>query len=74
MSEKVKKEDWKMPEWMEIYRESINNTGGNTIERLYGMKGSDATIFSNAPLALICVAVKCQVDLLYTLHKNRLIK
>jgi len=63
-------EIWLMPKWMEPYRSAINNTGGNTIEELYNNDGTNANVINNAPLALICCAVKCQVNLLYSLHKE----
>ena len=57
---------WTMPQWMEQYRESFNNTGGNTIEEL--MNNHKVTIFENAQLAMICVAVKSQVKFLETIR------
>ncbi len=66
------RETWAMPKWMEEYRELINNTGGNSIEEL--VNNHETTIEENAPLALICVAVKCQVGLLQALYKNNLLK
>lgn len=61
--------NWKMPEWMQQFAKLINNTGGNRIEELYNDDGTNSNVFNNAPLALICVAVKSQVDLLLSLHK-----
>lgn len=66
---KTKKKKWKMPKWMEWYRPYIQNTGGNTIEDLYNDDGTNSNVFNNAPRALLCVAVKSQVDLLTKLHE-----
>lgn len=63
------KEKWKMPKWMEWYRPYFRNTGGNTIEDLYNDDGTNSNLLNNAPRALICVAVKSQVDLLTKLHE-----
>ena len=68
------KRNWKMPKWMEKYRKFINNTGGNSIEELYNDDGTNSNVFNNAPRALICVSVKCQVQLLLTLKKEGLIE
>lgn len=62
----TKKKQWVMPKWMEPYRSSINNTGGNSIEDV--MNREDVTVFNNAPMAMICVAVKSQVALLERLN------
>ena len=62
-------DNWTMPEWMEPFRKLINNTGGNSIEELVNDDGTNSNVFNNAPRALICCAVKCQVDLLKSLHK-----
>lgn len=64
---------WKMPAWMEKYRDKINNTGGNEIEGLMNDDGTESNVFINAPRALICVAVKSQVALLERLHKEEMI-
>jgi hypothetical protein len=63
MSEKA----WTMPKWMEPFRGYIY-TGGNTVEEL--MNDHETTVVTNAPLALLCVAVKSQVELLKTLSKE----
>ena len=70
---KMKTENWKMPVWMEKYRNFISNTGGNSIEELVNDDGINSNVLNNAPRALICVAVKCQVGLLVELHRNGLI-
>jgi hypothetical protein len=58
---------WKMPKWMEPYRGSICNTGGNSIE---DMMNGKADPFANLPLSTLQACVKSQVSLLYTLHKQ----
>lgn len=67
-----KKEKWVMPEWMEKYRDLINNTGGNSIEDL--QNDHTTNLFVNAPRALICCCVHAQVLLFETLHKKGLLK
>jgi hypothetical protein len=64
---------WKMPKWMERYRDSFVNTGGNTIEDLMNRDPKEANVVINAPVALLCVAVKSQVSLLHVLHKKGLL-
>jgi hypothetical protein len=58
---------------MEPYRALINNTGGNSIEELMNDDGTNSNVFNNAPRALICVAVKCQVGLLETMYQRGLL-
>lgn len=70
----MKKEVWKMPPWMEKYREFFGNTGGNTVEDLMNRDPREANIFINAPVALICVAVENQVGILMRLYDKGLIK
>jgi len=65
--------NWKMPEWMKPYEKYINNTGGNPIEELVNDDGTNSNVFNNAPRALICCSVKCQVDLLETLKREGLL-
>lgn len=67
----MKHEVWKMPKWMEKYRASINNTGGNTVEEL--MNDHTTTIDINMVLAMLCVAVQSQVRLLTVLRADKLI-
>lgn len=64
------KRTWKMPKWMEPYRDLICNTGGNSIEELMNDDGTNSNVFNNAPRALICVAVKSQVGLLQDLEAH----
>ena len=63
---------WKCPKWLKKYEELITDKGGNSVEEL--MNNHDANVFTNAPLALICVAVKSQVSLLTSLHEEGIIK
>lgn len=65
-----KRKRWTMPGWMEPYRAAIVNTGGNPVEELMNDDGRNSNLVNNGPRALICVAVKSQVTLLETLHKN----
>lgn len=62
------KDKWTMPKWMEPYRGSICNTGGNTIEEC--MNGNSDPVI-NLPLSTIQFGVKSQVALLYSLHNSR---
>lgn len=58
--------EWTMPEWMEGFRHLIQNCRAEDVEEFYN--DHQTQVWSNAPRALICVAVKEQVDLLYRLH------
>lgn len=58
--------EWTMPEWMEPHRETINGTGGNSIEDL--MNDSTTTLFANAPRYIIIAEVRAQVALLARLR------
>jgi len=62
-----KNKEWTMPDWMEPYRESITNHGGNSIESC--MNGN-AGPFVNLPLFTIQTMVKAQVALLTVLHSE----
>jgi hypothetical protein len=59
---------WLMPDWMEPYRELINNTGGNPIEELLNDRHTTAQV--NLIRAALIVAVTSQVHLLTTLHNQ----
>jgi hypothetical protein len=61
---------WKMPEWMEPYRELVNNTGGNSVEELEN--DTSTSMFINAPRAILCCCVHSQVQLLTMLHNKGL--
>jgi hypothetical protein len=57
---------WKMPAWMEPFRDEFANTGGNPIEEL--MNDKDTHYGNNAVRAALIVAVDSQVHLLNSLH------
>ena len=63
---------WKMPRWMERYRDDFANTGGNPIEELLNDHGSNG--LNNVIRAALIVAVESQVILLERLHKKELLK
>jgi hypothetical protein len=65
----MKTEKWKMPKWMEPYRDKIVGNG-EAVEVLMNTSGEQANVYSNAPLAMICVGVKNQVGLLMRLHED----
>ena len=55
------KRKWKMPKWIEPFRATILNTGGNSIEDLMN---DDASPLVNLPLSTLQACVKSQVGLL----------
>ncbi len=61
------REPWVMPDWMEQYRDLINNTGGNSVEDL--LNDRETTARSNVVRAGLIIAVHSQVGLLYALRK-----
>ena len=61
---------WKMPRWMEPYRDLLVNTGGNPVE---DMMNGNASPLVNLPLSTLQAAVKSQVGLLYQLHESELL-
>jgi hypothetical protein len=70
---------WKMPQWMEKYREYITNTGGNSIEEIMSdymsmddKRGSNM-LQTNLPKYLIILCVSSQVNLLEKLWKEDMI-
>lgn len=65
-----RKRVWKMPKWMEPYRSRIGNTGGNSIEELMN---DDSDVRINLPRAILAVAVKSQVGLLYMLRERAML-
>lgn len=69
---KQRKEQWTMPKWMEPYRETICNTGGNPIEDL--MNDTTTNFQNNAIRAALIVAVDSQVKLLYRLYEKGCIR
>lgn len=70
---KVTPEKFVIPAWMKPYAKMILNTGGNSIEDLMNDDGKNSNIFNNAPRALICTAVKSQVQLLAQLYARGLL-
>jgi hypothetical protein len=62
---------WKMPKWMEPYRQHICNTGGNQIE---DMVNGDADPYINLPLSTLQACVKSQVSFLETLHEKGMLR
>lgn len=67
---KIDQKRWTMPEWMEPFRESIVNTGGNSVEDLMNDRSN---VVINAPLAMLAVAVHSQVTLLTVLRKKGMV-
>lgn len=65
------KKEWKMPEWMEPFREYIYNTGGNSIEDL--MNDHESNTQNNVVRTMLCIAVKSEVALLERLKKENLL-
>jgi hypothetical protein len=61
---------WKMPKWMEPYRNYFVNTGGNSVEDL--MKGRTDPVI-NLPLSTLEFGMKSQVSLLCQLHQDGLL-
>lgn len=72
MEETTSKQEWKMPSWMEPYRELIGNTGGHSVEELYNDKKTNAQ--TNLVLAALIISVSDQVSLLYRLKNEGLLK
>ena len=67
-------ERWTMPDWMEPYRELINNTGGNEVEDLINRLATETHLAStNIVVFTIAVAVQSQVRLLAILHQEGLL-
>jgi hypothetical protein len=58
-----------MPDWMEPYREMINNTGGNSVEALMNNHSPNLGQ-TNVILAVLISCVDSQVQLLNTLHRE----
>lgn len=66
---------WVMPAWMEPYRALINNTGGNTIEELIDDFNNERNLMrTNVVRFALAMGVYAQVNLLGTLHDNRLLR
>jgi len=62
---------WKMPTWMEPYRNLIVNTGGNSVE---DMMNGNADPRVNLPLSTLQACVKSQVLLLAKLREAGALK
>ena len=62
---------WKMPRWMEPYRQHFVNTAGNTIEELMS-RTTDPRV--NLPLSMLEACVKSQVSFLIRLHEKGLLR
>lgn len=65
------RERWTMPSWMEKYRESFVNTGGNSVEELVN---GNTKFQVNFVLAALEVGAQSQVGLLQRLHRNGALK
>lgn len=68
---KMSEEGWIMPNWMEPLRHLV--AYGDRAEELYNDDGQNSNVFNNAPLSLICVGLKEQINLLYRLYSNGVI-
>ncbi len=66
------KTKWKMPKWMERYRELIQNTGGNSIEEL--MNDRSAHYGNNAVRSALIISVDSQVTLLFRMAHRGMLK
>lgn len=66
-----KRRKWTMPKWMEPYRDTFANTGGNTVEEL--MNNRTANAQNNLVLAALIVAVESQVILLTRLRERAML-
>jgi len=70
-TKEAKRPVWRMPDWMEPYRDLFQNTGGNPIEELMNDTGSN--LFNNAVRVALIAAVDGQVCLLSRLHTRGLL-
>jgi hypothetical protein len=59
---------WKMPKWMEPYRDLFQNTGGNSIEDL--MNDHDTNGFNNVIRSALIVSVDSQITLLHRMARR----
>jgi len=67
-----KRKHWKMPKWMEPYRDLIENTGGNPIEEL--MNDHDTHGGNNIIRSALIISVDSQIILLQRLaHRGMLV-
>lgn len=65
------KKQWQMPEWMEIYREHLTNTGGNSVESL--MNDTKTNGFNNLIRASMIISIESEIALLVRLYKRGLL-
>lgn len=59
----TKRATWKMPKWMEPYRELFQNTGGNSIEEL--MNDRDTHGGNNVIRSALIISVDSEITLLH---------
>lgn len=59
-----------MPEWMEPYRDSFTNTGGNTVEELMADLNNKNLMRTNIVLFTLASCVSSQVGMLERLHRD----
>jgi hypothetical protein len=60
---------WKMPEWMEPYRDLFENTGGNSVEELMDHEFTNANVVRGT----LAVCVESQVTLLHRLRARKML-
>lgn len=67
---------WKKPDWLkQKYVTLLNNTGGwMTPEDVMNCDDPSCNVIVNAPKALLCVAVRSQIQYLIALHDAGLLK
>ena len=65
---KRKHKPWVMPAWMEPYRDTIVNTGGNAVEDL--MNDHDTNFNNNLPRCALMLCVQSQVALLSAMRER----
>ena len=71
--DKVEKEPWVMPEWMEEYRPYIDSlAGGNPIEEL--MNDTVASLFNNSIRVIIISQIRAMVSILCKLKNEGKLK
>lgn len=64
-------EKWKMPEWMEPYRDSFYSTGGNSIEDLMDAPNRNPNLSkTNIIMFTLAMMAEAQVAILTRLHKD----
>jgi hypothetical protein len=64
-------EEWKQPKWMAPYVPTLVNTGGwITPEYAMNCDAKDCNLVVNGPRALLCIAVRSQIQLLLKLYED----